>query len=364
MKKKIFAALIVVLFLVALPHIDDRFQAISIMLHVMDPETNAALAKYRQVEVREDAYTFDGVNSRRYIPAKRRSSHAMVVVHGVHRLGIDEPRLIAFSRALAAQGIEVLTPQLPGIADFRVSRDSVVTIGEAAKELRRLSGAKVGIFGLSFSGGLALIAAADPRYRDDIEFVVAVGAHHSMERVAHFFVTDEAMRPDGSVQKIPAHEYGPLVLIYSHPEDFFAANDVPAARACLHNVLYEVTCDASSLSAGARQIMSHVFAHDKAFFHDAILASAEGHKQEYADESPEGKLGGLRAKVLLLHGAGDDVIPPTETEWLAREIPPGLKEEVLISPAISHVEMGAKPGLVDQYRVVEFIAEMVEEAED
>jgi pimeloyl-ACP methyl ester carboxylesterase len=287
----------------------------------------------------------------------------MVVLHGVHHLGIDEPRLMAFSRALAGQGIEVLTPELADIKDYRVTPRSIETIGAAMRHMRA-RGQRAGAFGLSFTGGLALMAAADPRYRDDVAFVVAVGAHDDMGRVARFFATSEIERPDGSIQRIPAHEYGALVLVYAHPEDFFPATDLDSVRACLKEVLIEVTCDSGKLSPSAQRVMQRVFAHDVSYFRDKLLTSAEKHAAEYDQVSPHGKLAGLSAPVLLLHGAGDDVIPPAETEWLAREIPPQHLDAVLISPAISHVEMGEKPTARDQFRVVHFLAKMIERAED
>lgn len=365
MRKKIIILIVLASAVVAAPYVDDRLQAVSVMLQVIDPQTHSLLARYRQEPFREESMPLaDGTPARLYIPRSLRATHAMVVVHGVHRLGIDEPRLVAFARALAAQGIEVLTPQLPGIADYRVTPDSITTIGQAAQALHRRTGKPVGVFGLSFSGGLALLAAADPRFTSDFAFVVAVGAHDDMGRVARFFATNEAPRPNGSVEKLRAHEYGALVLMYSHPEDFFAVGDVASVETCLHAVLYEITCDAGTLTGTARGQMQHVFTHDTAFFRDRILASAAKHGDEYTSVSPHGHLGALRVPVLLLHGAGDDVIPAAETEWLAQEIPVQYRDTVLISPAISHVEMGAKPDLWDQYRVVDFIARMIDRAED
>jgi pimeloyl-ACP methyl ester carboxylesterase len=365
MRKRRIALLIVVVgFAAAMPFIDDHLQAVTVMLHVMDPETKQALAKYRQLTVREESLTLpSGIRARRYIPEHSRAKHAMVVVHGVHHLGIEEPRLMAFSRALAAQGIEVVTPELPGIADFRVTPDSITTIGEAAKYVHG-NGQKVGVFGLSFSGGLALMAAADPRYRDDIAFTVAVGAHDDMGRVARFFALNEVPKPDGTVLRTKAHEYGALVLAYAHPEDFFPEAEAAAARACLRAVLYETKCEEATLPAQTRAEMKHVFAHDTEYFRDRILASAAKHEAEYAEVSPHGKLGGITSSVLLLHGAGDDVIPPSETEWLAKEIPAKYLKEVLISPAISHVEVGDDRDYWQEFRVVHFIAEMIDEAEE
>ena len=364
MKKRIFVALILLLPIAAIPSIDNHLQAISVMLHVMDPQTHALMSRYRQLEVIEkDVGLEDGTRARLYTPKKIRAKHAMVVLHGVHHLGIDEPRLVAFSRSLAGQGIEVLTPELADIKDYRVTPRSIETIGAAMQHMRE-TGRRAGAFGLSFTGGLALLAAADPRYKDDFAFIVAVGAHDDMGRVARFFATSEVPRPDGSIQRIRAHEYGALVLVYAHPEDFFAASDLASVRACLREVLLEVTCDSATLSPSAQKTMQHVFAHDVAYFRDKLLASATRHAAEYDQVSPHGKLGGISAPVLLLHGAADDVIPPAETEWLAQEIPAHYRDEVLITPAISHVEMGGKPTAWDQFRVVNFLAQMIEHAED
>ena len=57
----------------------------------------------------------------------------MVIFHGVHHLGIEEPRLMGFATAMAGCGIRVLTPELPGIKDYRVSQDSVEMIGESVR---------------------------------------------------------------------------------------------------------------------------------------------------------------------------------------------------------------------------------------
>lgn len=363
-KRLIVYGSLLIITAIAAPWVDDHLQAVSIMLRVMDPDTKQALARYRQLKVREESLTLpSSIRARLYIPEHTRAKHAMVVVHGVHHLGIEEPRLIAFSRVLAAQGIEVLTPELPGIADFRVTPESVTTIGESAKYMH-VRGQKPGVFGLSFSGGLALMVAANPRYREDIAFTVAVGAHDDMERVARFFALNEAPRPDGSVLKMKAHEYGALVLAYAHPEDFFPTAEVAAAQVCLRDVLYETRCDEATLPPQTREEMKHVFAHDTAYFRDRILASAAKHQSEYEQVSPRGKLRDIASPVLLLHGAGDDVIPPSETQWLEKEIPAKYRKKVLISPAISHVEVGDTRDYWEEFRVVHFIAEMIEEAED
>jgi dienelactone hydrolase len=307
------------------------------------------------------------VSARLYAPRGVAHAPGMVIVHGVHHLGIEEPRLVNFSRALAAGGVAVLTPELQSLADYRIDQRDVATIGAAANTLRQRLGARVGVLGLSFAGGLSLLAAADPQFADNIGYVVAIGAHDDLARVLRFFATGEIARPDGTTQHVAPHEYGVLVAVYSHPEDFFAPADVPAARESIRLQLWEqgnkARARAAQLSPAGRQLVAKLLTHNDGAIGAELLARIPAHVDEIARVSPHGKLGQLRVPVLLLHGSGDSVIPPSETEWLAREIPPGLLREVLISPLITHVEVGRQPGFRDKAALIDFMATMLSEVE-
>ena len=115
----------------------------------------------------------DGViRARLYRPVRHPNAPGLVVLHGVHYLGMNEPRLIGFASAMASGGLQVLTPELPGIRDYHIDASSVRVIGESAKWFAQQTAAPVGVMGLSFSGGLALVAAMDPVYRPDFKFVL------------------------------------------------------------------------------------------------------------------------------------------------------------------------------------------------
>src|SRR5207245_356666 len=76
--------------------------------------------------------------------------------------------------------------------------------------------------------------------------------------------------------------------------------------------------------------------------------------------SPHLHLSGIRAPVFLLHGAGDNVIPPTETAWLERDVPRAWLADALVSDAIQHVEMHGKSGVLDRLALVHFMAGVLE----
>ena len=308
------------------------------------------------------------VRARMYTPQGKPNAPAMVVFHGIHNLGINEPRMMGFARAMASCGIRVLTPELPGIKDYHVSEDSVATTGASVNWFAEHTGGPVGVMGLSFAGGLALVAAADPAYHASFKFVLAVGSHDSMARVANFYMTGRDVRPDGSVEVLAPHEYGPLVLEYEYVEDFVPAEDVAPVRAVLRAHLYEDKKGEAEASLALNklqkletlELMDTTLPATRA----KIAATLAKHTAEMPGLSPEGRLQTLGTPVYLLHGEGDNIIPAAETLWMARELRPQDLQAVLVSPVLSHVNLdGAKPGAMEQWRLVHFFGLIMRAAE-
>ena len=308
------------------------------------------------------------IQARLYVPINISHPPAMVVVHGLHQLGMEEPRLVNFAKSLAETGVEVLTPQVDALADYRVVPESIDVIGSSAQQLSHLvGGQQVGVLGLSFAGGLSLMAAAEPQYAETIGFVAAVGAQDDVQRVEHYLVEGQTTWPDGKPLTTPPHEYGWLILIYSHPEDFFASPDVETARNSIRLLLHEdikgSEALAQKLSPDSQKLMASIFQHQRDSFRAILEADLGSHSAEAVAVSPHGHLQGLKAKVLLVHGEGDDVIPPSETNWLAKDIPSEDLQASLISRSISHVNLERQPGWRDQIAVVHWIALMLADAD-
>jgi len=261
----------------------------------------------------ETASGQEQVRARVYIPQNRPHAPAMVLFHGVHHLGIDEPRLVGFAAAMAGCGIRVLTPELPVITDYHVSEDSIAAIGESVRWFATQTGGPVGVMGLSFSGGLALVAASEPQYHAAFRFVVAVGSQDSMLRVAEYYLTGRDARPDGSVEVLPPHEYGPLVLEYENLDDFVPAQDLAPVRALLRAHLYEDRPGEAEAKLGMtgaqRREALDLMDTSLPATRTAIAASIARHAGDSVGLSPEGRLRALRTPVYLLHGGGTTSFP-------------------------------------------------------
>lgn len=356
----------------AWPYIRQHLQAAAVLRVVSEQPVPWVLSKFTMEPVRREEIQFaspDGVvRARLYTPVKHPDAPGMVVLHGIHHLGMDEPRLMSFAAALAGCGLRVLTPELPGIKDYHVGTDSVRVIGDSAKWLHQQTGTPVGVLGLSFSGGLALVAASEPQYRNDFKFIFAVGADDAMEHVATFYRTGVDVRPDGSVERLKPHDYGTLVLEYENLEDFVPAQDEASIRMVLRDHLYEDgSAEKGALAqltvaqhAEAMQLMNAYSSVTRA----ELSVDEEKHLVEMAEVSPHRKIGTMTTPVYLLHGAGDNIIPSAETLWLASELPKATLKEMLISPIVSHVDFDeTKPGVRDEWRLVHFFAQGLRAAE-
>lgn len=306
------------------------------------------------------------VPARLYTPIARPSAPGLVVVPGIQYLGINEPRLMAFAGALAACGLRVLTPQLPDSRDYRIVPGDVPAIGDSAEWLWHATGHRVGLMGLSFSGGLALMAAARPPYSNQVSFVFAVGAHDDFYRVATFYATGVDPLPNGNIERETPNNYGPWILEYEHLEDFVPLADVAPIRAALRARLYNDPALEKQMTANLTPAQKTEYARilDVPRQSWALALSNKKHAAEMAAVSPHGHLAGLHVPVFLLHGRSDNLIPFAESEWLAQDLPRGTLKEILISPLISHVgTLPSKTGLWNKWQLLHLLARVLYRAE-
>jgi dienelactone hydrolase len=309
------------------------------------------------------------IQARYYFPKETRARGALVLLHGIHGLGISEPRLQRLARSLAHAGVAVLTPQLPGLSQFQLRAGDVETIGHAAEQLVRKahpSTGKVGVFGISFAGGLAMVTASHPRFRSVVGYCVTLGAHEDAERVLSFFATNEVPWPDGHRQSLVAHGYGPLVFIASHASDFFPEQDEETARRVLHLWLLERKDEARTemrrLSQEGQRRMELLVAHEFESLREEMLVSIRRHGDEALAVSPRSVLGAWATPLFVLHGADDAVIPAAEAFYFRREVPPPFLRQWLVSAALDHASLHGTSAWIERGKLLNFVAAVLEQA--
>ena len=104
---------------------------------------------------------------------------AMLLVLGVNNVGRNHPVVARVADGLARTGVAVLVPDSRVLLEGRLEAgevDGVVRAFELLAARPEVDPERVGIVGFSVGGSLALLAAADPRIADEVQWVNAFGA--------------------------------------------------------------------------------------------------------------------------------------------------------------------------------------------
>jgi dienelactone hydrolase len=291
---------------------------------------------------------------------------AALLVSGVHRDGIDEPRLITLARELAAAGVIVLTPEIDDLINYRLTArvtDTIEDVGRwMATRPARFGGGKIGIIGVSFSGGLSIVAAGRPALRDRVAYALSFGGHGNLPRVLRYLCT-------GAGSWRPPHDYALAVLLHQAAELAVPADQVAALRRGV-----ELFLEASALSRtdvqearrrydAARSLereLDEPSATLLKYVNDRNVASLGSRLVPYLDRlgqdpalSPD-RSPPPAAPVYLLHGADDNVIPATEAGLLAEHLKGKTRVRLLISPFLTHVDVADRPTLRDTWEMIAF----------
>lgn len=312
------------------------------------------------------------IAGRLYRPRSRQSHRTVLVIPGLHAAGVEEPRLDRLSRRLAGEGMTVLSLPLPDLRRFVVTPRSTDVIEDAARwlaEQPRLSpSGRITLIGISFGGGLSLVAAGRPSLSGKIDRVVSFGGHGDLPRVLRYLCT--GLLPDGTPQ--PAHDYGTVLFLLNAlphlvPPDQVAPLD-RAIRIFLDASMVDVSDppraaalfrEAHGLGAvlpePARSVMADVSARDSTRLGPRLLALAEtvgGDPSVSPERSPA-----TLAPVFLAHGSADTVIPQTETPSVAAYLDraPGrqaMKVEWVLTPAVSHADAKGDVTLADAWKLI------------
>src|SRR5262249_38299057 len=138
------------------------------------------------------------MRARVYEPAGR-SKRTALLVSGLHVSGIDEPRLVRLARQLSADGLPIVTPDIPELSHFEIVPQINDVIEESALWLATTSGlasnGKIGLMGISFSGGLSVVAGGRSALKDHVSSIFALGGHDDLPRVLRYLCTGQEPYP-------------------------------------------------------------------------------------------------------------------------------------------------------------------------
>jgi dienelactone hydrolase len=299
-----------------------------------------------------------------------REALPVLLVPGVHASGIEEPRLVGVARDLASVGTPVLTAELADLKRYAITPATTDMIEDAALWLSQQAelapGGRIGMIGISFAGGLSIVASARPSVRDRVGFVMSFGGHGDLPRTLRYLCT--GLQPDGSTR--PPHDYGVAIILLGAADLVVPADQVQPLRRAILTFLDASRFDmvdktrsqtefararelAATLPEPARTLMGYVNDRNVAKLGPILLPQVEAMADDPA-LSPS-RSAAPAAVVYLLHGADDNVIPAVESELLAQELRKrGVVVEKLATPLITHAEVDRPPSIGETWRLIHF----------
>jgi pimeloyl-ACP methyl ester carboxylesterase len=305
--------------------------------------------------------------ARWYAPSDLREPRGVLLLPGVHHLGIDEPRFRRMARALAAAGFSVLTPELSELSNYRIGPATIDTIEACARYHAEKTGGPVGAWGISFGGGLLLLAAKRAGRPPAFAYVVAIGAHHDLLRLARYYAGLPVAAPDAKPPNVEPHPYGARVMIHAFVEGLFRPDSVDLARQALRFYVEDRFVEARSAAArltgedGIR--LRRLLDGSKDEIASDLMRMVDIHASELEAISPRGQLAALGVPTFLLHGTLDSVIPSLETEHLARDVPAAVLRRALVTPVLGHADLTEKLPWRDYLDLVRWTAAVLDIAE-
>ena len=301
----------------------------------------------------------------------------VLIVPGVHAAGIDEPRLVQFARDVSSMGRTAVALELPDLKQYRITTQTTDMIEDAARWLSSTSGfapdGRIGLMGISFAGGLSIVAAARASISQRVAFAMSFGGHGDLPQTLRYLCT--GILPDGSTNR-PPHDYGIAIILLGVADRVVPPGQVTPLREAILAFLNASHVDmwdkaqakiefarakemAEALPEPARTFMGYVNARDVATLGPLLLP----HVTEMgSDEALSPARSTPPFPVYLLHGTDDNVIPAVESELLeATYRDRGVEVTQLATPLITHAEVDRSAAARAIWDLVRFWANLLDE---
>ena len=332
--------------------------------------------------------------ARLYRPTTR-PRRVVLLASGLHPAGIDEPRFVGLAHQLAASGLAVVTPDIPELSRYEITTaitDEIERAGLWGSRLSESEGAtaadgRIGLMGISVSGGLSVVAAGRPSLRDRVAYVLSFGGHDDLPRVLRYLCTGSEPLP-GQFGQGPStaspdavrtfirrpHDYGVAVILLAIVDRVVPEPQVDRLREAVRRFLAASTLDrvdraqsqadfaelralAPTLPEPSSTLLRYLNDRDVIHLGHALLPYI-GEYGNAASLSPS-RSAKPSAPVFLLHGTDDNVVPTIESEYMAEHLRGHAPVRFLLSDLISHAEVDRQPRAGDVMRLAGFWGDLL-----
>jgi len=261
-------------------------------------------------------YTIDGRDNFADLYLSPQGARAgIVLIPGVVADGKDDRRLVALAKTLARLRFAVLVPEIAGLRRFHTRASDVRVMADAFRYLISQPAlapeGRAGFAGFSYGVGVVLLAALEPDIRNMVTYFTT--GYYRDEQTGKF----KYRHP---------HYYLKWVFTLSNADLLQRAEDRASLRALADADAYgdgaELETELSRLAPDARALYQLISNEDPKRVAGLLDKLSARIRKEMGGINPARRdLSRIRARVILLHGRGDTMIPYTESIAIARALP-------------------------------------------
>lgn len=269
---------------------------------------------------------------------KAEKTRAILLTHGMSAYGIDDVRILELAENLCLSGFLVVLPEFEEVKALRITFETVNSIHDICHIITSMKGLyfenKLGVFCISFTGGMGLAALSRADLQGKISSIVAIGAYSNFDVLNRH-----------AINSFEYDNYASFVFFYNFLEKIIEISEE------LKKILFESALDNALYRKGANsvalKIKNQLNLRDRKIY-DSICSDSV-YRKKLSEEicgrmgniislsSPIHYIENLVAPVSLIHGKNDRVIPESESVEIANVLKlKGKKYNLEITGLLSH----------------------------
>lgn len=250
-----------------------------------------------------------------YRPDNDKENAAVLLFLGVNPAGRDDARVVNLAESLARTGMVVMIPWSDTMTQNRIDPNEVSNLVEAYKylsDLEYVDPERVGFGGFCVGSSLAAVAAQDPEIRDNIAFINFFGGYFdAMDLMASISSStrfgDYGRQPWEPSDLATSVLRGHLVELISLESDKSLIDQILSGQDSL------TKNQVGDLSEEGERVYKLLTGTSLVEARELISQLPEEFQDDMKAVSPISNVGDIKARILIMHDASDNNVPPEES---------------------------------------------------
>jgi len=281
-------------------------------------------------------------------PAKSSGRIALVLIPGLSPQGKDDVRLVAYAYSLARAGIRVFVPDIASFRELQIGPGDPAQIADIVASLLenkdKFGFDALGLQAVSYAVGPAVIAATRADIRDRIRFVVGIGGYYETVGMIRYFTTGKYRATDAEAWRDGAPDPRAKWLFAQTNARYLSDPRQRAALQAIALIKRDNLPDSTDrweaeLGPEGHAILRLMLNGDPSAVDTYVSALPASMRAalEALDLSRRDLGATLKARLILIHGSDDPVIPSSESIKLSRSV---RNSDLYLIDNLFHADLG------------------------